>query len=116
MGHVLGARAAASRKIKVLAWAFLLFVLSLCSVLTVTRNRVWADQLTLWEDTYQKAPGSYRANANLGHLYFERFLLDLGRNPQLRRKAIGLSEEAAELNPTDSLPLSNLGAIYRDWG
>ena len=114
-GH-LGARAAASRKINVLAWAFLLFVLSLCSVLTVTRNRVWADQLTLWEDTYQKAPGSYRANANLGQLYFERFLLDLGRNPQLRRKAIGLSEEAAELNPTDSLPLSNLGAIYRDWG
>ena len=112
----LGAQAASSRNINVLVWAFLLFVLSLSSVLTVMRNRGWADQLTLWEETYEKAPTSYRANANLGQLYFERFLRDPGTNSQLRQQAIQLLERAAELNLTDSLPLSNLGAIYRDWG
>ena len=114
-GYV-GAQAAASRHTDVLAWTFLFAVVSLSGLLTVSRNRVWADELTLWEDTYEKAPQSYRANANLGQLYFARFERDPNRDPQLREWAIQLSEQAAELNPEDSLPLSNLGAIYRKWG
>ena len=114
-GH-LGALAASSRNTSVLAWASLLAVFALCSILTVSRNRVWANQLALWEDTYEKAPGSYRANANLGQLYWTRFERGPNRNSQLRERAIQLLERAAELDPTDSLPLSNLGAIYREWG
>ena len=114
-GH-LGARAAASPKASVLARAFLLLVFVLGSILTVSRNRVWANQLTLWEDTYEKASNSYRANANLGQLYWTRFERDPNRNPRLRERAIRLLERAGELDPTDSLPLSNLGAIYREWG
>ena len=114
-GH-LGALAGSSRNTNVLAWAFLLIVFAVCSILTVSRNRVWASQLTLWEDTYEKAPGSYRANANLGQLYWARFEQDPMRNSQLRARAVRLLERAAELDPTDSLPLSNLGAIYREWG
>ena len=113
-GH-LGAQAAASRNANVLAWAFLLAVFAVSSILTVTRNRVWASQLTLWEETYEKAPGSYRANANLGQLYWTRFERDPSRNSQLRERAIQLLERAGELDPTDSLPQSNLGAIYREW-
>ncbi len=114
-GH-LGAQAAAFPKANVLAKAFLLAVFVLCSILTVSRNRVWANQLTLWEDTYEKASDSYRANANLGQLYWTRFEQDPNRNPRLRQRAIQLLERAGELDPTDSLPLSNLGAIYREWG
>ncbi len=112
----IGARGLASRNFSVLLGALLLSIFVLFSFLTVTRNRVWADQVTLWEDTYSKAPESYRANANLGQLYFERFQKDPKRNSGLRREAIRLSERAAELNPEDSLPLSNLGAIFREWG
>ena len=114
-GH-LGAQAATSPKAKILVWAFLLAIFVLGSILTVSRNRVWANQLTLWEDTYEKASDSYRANANLGQLYWTRFERDPNRNPRLRDRAIRLLERAAELDPTDSLPLSNLGAIYREWG
>ena len=114
-GH-LGAQAAASPKANVLANAFLLAVFVLGSILTVSRNRVWADQLTLWEDTYEKASDSYRANANLGQLYWTRFERDPNRNPRLRERAIRLLERAGELDPADSLPFSNLGAIYREWG
>ena len=112
----LGAEAAASPKANVLAKAFLLAIFVLGSILTVSRNRVWANQLTLWEDTYEKASDSYRANANLGQLYWTRFEQDPNRNPRLRERAIQLLERAGELNRTDSLPLSNLGAIYREWG
>lgn len=58
----LGAQATASRNINILAWALLVSVLSLCCVLTVTRSRVWANQMTLWTETYEKTPRSYRAN------------------------------------------------------
>ena len=114
-GH-LAAKAVSSRNTNVLAWAFLLAVFAVCSILTVSRNRVWANQLVLWEDTFETAPGSYRANANLGQLYMARFQQDPNRNSRLRERAIHLLERAAELDPTDSLPLSNLGAIYREWG
>jgi len=34
--------------------------------LTVSRNGVWADDLTLWQDAERKAPGMYRVQTNLG--------------------------------------------------
>ena len=52
-------------------FAVMLLLLAVTSgVMTVHRNRVWKDQKTLWETTYAQAPGSYRANANLGQMAF----------------------------------------------
>jgi len=34
--------------------------------LTISRNSVWADELTLWRDAESKAPGMYRVQTNLG--------------------------------------------------
>ncbi|RPI20350.1 MAG: hypothetical protein EHM61_27210, partial [Acidobacteria bacterium] len=34
--------------------------------MTIDRNRDWKDEFTLWSETYRVAPGSYRANHNLG--------------------------------------------------
>ena len=74
------------------------------------------DALALAESAYKKSPESYHVNADLGHLYFEQFQRDPNRNPDLRQRSVQLLERAAELNPTASLPLSSLGAIYREAG
>ena len=36
------------------------------AAITMARNRVWADELTLWSDAVAKAPQMYRAQTNLG--------------------------------------------------
>lgn len=39
------------------------------SLLTITRNRVWRDELTLWQDVATKSPHKARVLANLGWAY-----------------------------------------------
>jgi len=44
-------------------------VLALFAVGTVARNPVWGSDLSLWSDAVRKAPGDFRAHANLGAAY-----------------------------------------------
>jgi protein O-mannosyl-transferase len=76
------------------------------SVMTVGRNRDWKDELSLWTATYNKAPGSYRANQYLGQIYFVR-----RESP----KAIEHTKKAIELDPSGATSWANLGAMYRFW-
>jgi protein O-mannosyl-transferase len=85
------------------SWVALLVVGCVFSSMTIVRNRDWKDRLTLWEATYRKAPGSYRANVNLGQTYFES-----GRTGD----GIRLTRRSVELAPNRALPYSNLGAMY----
>ncbi len=38
-------------------------------VCTHQHNKVWATEITLWEDTVRKSPGKIRPHYNLGHAY-----------------------------------------------
>ena len=58
--------------------------------MTIARNRVWNDALTLWQDAASKAPNKWLAQANLANQY-------LSRNMPL--KALPLFIRAIELNP-----------------
>lgn len=78
-------------------------VLLVWSGLTVSRNGDWRDSKTLWEATHAAAPGSYRANANLGRIYFD--------DPSSREKGLELTRRAVELDPNDPVATSNLGAM-----
>lgn len=74
---------------------------------TWSRNRVWADPMTLWSDVVAKSPGKAR-----GHIWIARTLAargDLG-------SAIAVLEAARGL-PTGTAPLfANLGAYYGQVG
>jgi tetratricopeptide (TPR) repeat protein len=45
-------------------------------VSTVSRNRIYRDQLTFWSDAVRKSPQKARTHNNLGYAYFEAGDLD----------------------------------------
>jgi tetratricopeptide (TPR) repeat protein len=64
------ARMAAARHAAPPAWVLavaLAFLASLLGTVTVSRNRVWQSEQSLWRDTVEKAPGNARAWMNVGH-------------------------------------------------
>lgn len=78
-----------------------------CSVRVIDRNRDWKNRETLWEATFRSAPDSYRANVNLGLTYYREGRYEEGLRLTLR---------AAELDPKQPIPLSNLGGFYLTQG
>lgn len=76
-------------------------------VMTVSRNRVWADNLGLWEDAAAKAPGKPRAHFNLGQAY-----QNAGRWPEATREYA----RALELKPDIYAAYSNMAAMLLDQG
>jgi tetratricopeptide (TPR) repeat protein len=85
------------------AMVVLLAVSCVYGAMVIDRNGDWKDKQTLWEATLQQAPESYRANANLGQVYFNAGRFEEG---------IRLTQKSAELIPDRALPFSNLGAMY----
>jgi hypothetical protein len=72
------------------AWALLVTVSLALGGLTIARNNLWRDTLTLWQYTVRKAPNRYLAVANLAGVYLERNRPDL---------AVPAYVRAIELNP-----------------
>lgn len=70
------------------------------------RNKVWANELTLWEDTIKGSPNKARVNANLGRVYGSR-----GEYTQ----AIYYLSRAIALSP-DNITYENRGVIYSEQG
>ena len=71
------------------------------------RNRVWRDNETLFTQSVEDAPTSYRAHHMLGQLYFERG--DRARGERHLRRAL-------ELFPHDPVVAYNLAEEYRKAG
>jgi tetratricopeptide (TPR) repeat protein len=81
-------------------------VLSL-SFITIQRNKVWANSLSLWEDSLSKAPNSPIAHKNLADVLDER-----GR----RDEAIGHYLEALRLKPDYAQAHNNFGLVLASQG
>lgn len=58
-------------------YGFLMLLVIIYSVSTVSRNRVWKDDLTLWSDAVIKSPSSFRARYNLANAYSQAGNYDL---------------------------------------
>ncbi len=100
-------KVASQRRWSVPAWIGLAALALAALATTVSRNRDWAGDETLWEATYRQAPGSYRANLNLGSYLYRRGEWD---------EAIRLTKRAIQLKPEETLGYSNLGSFYRERG
>ena len=77
------------------------------SILTYQRNKVWASDIALWEDTVQKSPGKYRARFQLAHTYY---------NNQRYQDAVNQYSEAARLQKPNYDLLVDWALAYDDAG
>ena len=83
-------------------------VLCVLAVLTIQRGRVWASDITLWEDTVKHAPGKARVWFNLGGAYLQA-------DPEKARSAF---TRALQLDPDFVEALYDIGVIEqgrRNW-
>jgi len=77
------------------------------AVLTMARNEVWRDEIALWSDAVQKAPGKARPHANLAYAY-----LDGGD----RARAIEHLSRSVHLDPTVPEEMVTLAEVLYEEG
>jgi tetratricopeptide (TPR) repeat protein len=84
------------------AWIVLATACSALTYATIQRNRIWNDDLLLWEDTARKSPNKARVLSNLTVAYLK------ANRPE---KAIPLLIRTIELSPGFTDALNNLGHV-----
>ncbi len=72
------------------------------TVLTLTREKVFASDIALWSDTLQVSPLSSIAHNGLGLILFQRGKVD---------EALAQYQKASEIDPYDPRPYNNIGLI-----
>ena len=77
------------------------------SALTIKRNQVWANEVSLWADTLKKSPKKVRPIINLAYAYTSVGIFDL---------AVKYYEKALVLNPNVFATNYNLGNLYLERG
>jgi tetratricopeptide (TPR) repeat protein len=117
-------------------YAALATITVVLGIITFQRNKIWADNLTLWTDTAGKSPGLARPHLNLGLAYQSEGQLEpalaeyqqaLAINPKLAPAYINMSDiyfargdvnkceavlkKAIELSPNLVAPYINLAII-----
>jgi len=81
-------------------------VIAVLAVTCFQRNKVWANELMLWEDIIKKSPDKERVNANLGRVYGS-----LGRYDE----SVYYLSRAIAIHP-DNITYENRGVIYAQQG
>jgi tetratricopeptide (TPR) repeat protein len=117
------------------------FIVILYSLLTVERNRLWQNDVSVWSDTVKKSPNSVTALNNLGSAqirekkyddainYLNRALKispaaekaygNLGLAYSLKKEygpALAAYQKVLTLNPRSAETCSNIGMIFRETG
>ena len=77
------------------------------SIATYRRNRIWKDEMTLWQDVVKKSPKKGRPYNNLGWAYGKKGDYD---------KEIEYCTKAIQLNPKLAEAYNNVGFAYGEKG
>lgn len=91
-----------SGKLKIITVTFLIMLIAFYSTLTVRRNRIWKNSITLWEDCVKKDPNGALAHTYLGGAYMKRGFKD---------KAVVEFKRALQINPKRASVWANLAYI-----
>lgn len=107
LGYVL-TRAGKRARLKRLAWATGFIIVVAFTVLSVERQSVWHDNLSLWEDTSRKSPYHPLPHSNYGLA-----LSDAGaQGDAIREFKIALLPEMKDSPRGRSVTANNLGLVY----
>ena len=82
-------------------------VVGVCSLITINRNRDWKDSYTLWTQTLEVEPDSFRAHGNLARVYQKRGMIDASMREV---------KKTLKLNPKDFKAYYNLGVVLGEQG
>jgi tetratricopeptide (TPR) repeat protein len=99
-----GLNSKTARRIIVSSIVAVLLVLSFAAY---SRNDVWKNKVSLWEDVVEKSPGKARGHINLGIAYASIDLFD---------KALEHSGIALKIKPDNAYNQYNLGFVYSRMG
>ena len=77
------------------------------AALTIQRNGVWQDELTLWSDAARIAPGDYRVWSGVGEAHHRKGSLD---------SAAVAYERALDLRPDNEVLWNNIGLLHNQRG
>jgi protein O-mannosyl-transferase len=91
------------KQLKLVAAILFMFVI-LYSMITYERNKVWRDQITLWDDVAHKSPNKERPYNNRGNAYQIKGDLD---------RAISDYNKAIKINPNYADAYNNRGNVYK---
>lgn len=78
-------------------------VLSVLSILTYQRNKVWANDITLWTDVLKKSPNMIRPYTHLATAYL--------KSGDIKR-ALEIYSQAIEVDPQRAESYNNRGNVY----
>jgi protein O-mannosyl-transferase len=108
---------------------FMVVTIALLSLLTLSRNGVWTDEVRLWQDAVKKNPLSSRTHNNLGKAYYEKGQLDEAlfhfqksneniENHLTRQYNLANLKDASQQQRVANLaePHYNLASVYLDKG
>jgi len=76
------------------------------SFITYQRNKVWSNEISLWEDVIKNSPNKARVNSNLARVYGQQGRYD---------ESIKYFSRAIALKP-DNISYENRGVIYSEQG
>ncbi len=82
-------------------------VVSMLSIDTYSRNRLWQDDVRLWEDCAKKSPHKARPYVNLAFAYL---------GGEAYHKALDMCYQALRLDPKEAFAYYNLSIIYEKIG
>ena len=88
-------------------WTGILFLVLIYAALTIQRNIVWQDDLSLWTDAVQKAPYSSLSLDNLGVAYEVAGQIE---------RANELYQKALTINPNNEFATLNIGGVAKKKG
>lgn len=94
-------------------WTAMALLCLIFTATTVARNRIWSDEITLWQDVVEKSPDKARSRQALGALYLKR---------NMTEKAIVHFVRGVELDPGWDISWRNVNLaisamdIYRGRG
>jgi tetratricopeptide (TPR) repeat protein len=117
----------------------LMLIVAAYACITMERNNIWKDDVSVWSDTLEKAPDSLGALNNLGHALIKKGKYDLAIthlnravaiNPKAEKahgnmgfafygkkdyqKALSAFKKVLQLNPRSAETYNNIGMVSRD--
>jgi tetratricopeptide (TPR) repeat protein len=101
--YILISRRFSNQVAKGIAGGISILLLLSYSVVTIERNRVFKNELTLWNDAARKSPNKIRTTINLVGAYYSLHLYD---------QAISTSLEVLKKDPRNSEFYTKLGVFY----